>query len=154
LKMSKQSPIAGVPTPSVGVALWQIACQWVSPLRLSRGACEASAASYPTPSWAPPKEAPPVLVAAENSTEEYGPWQWAAVFGRATGLICAEAFVLQENGTLRCPAGSSLWLSRSASRECLYPGAPSRLALQEIVRNADSVSNVWGAQPEETVLVG
>ncbi len=42
--------------------------------------------------WAPPKESPPVLLAAENPPEEYGPWQWAAALGRATGLICAEAF--------------------------------------------------------------
>jgi hypothetical protein len=28
---------------------------------------------------------------------------------------------------------------------------PSTLALQEIVENADSVSSVWGAEPEETV---
>ena len=42
--------------------------------------------------WAAPKEAPPFLVAEENPPEEYGPWQWAAAFGRATGLICAEAF--------------------------------------------------------------
>jgi hypothetical protein len=61
--------------------------------------------------WAPPKEAPPFFVAEETPPEEYGPWQWAAAFGRATGLICAEAFVLQENGTLRCPARASLWLS-------------------------------------------
>jgi hypothetical protein len=37
MKMSKQTPIGGVPTPSVGVALWQIACQWVWNLRLSLG---------------------------------------------------------------------------------------------------------------------
>ena len=61
--------------------------------------------------WAPPKEAPPFLVAMENPPEEYGPWQLAAAFGRATGRFGAEAFVLQENGTLRCPAGASLWLS-------------------------------------------
>ncbi len=61
--------------------------------------------------WAPPKEAPPVLVAEENPPEEYGPWQWAQAFGRATGRLGAEAFVLQENGRLRCPAGASLWLS-------------------------------------------
>src|SRR5437868_2892053 len=61
--------------------------------------------------WAPPKEAPPVLVAEENPPEEYGPWQWAQAFGRATGRFGAEAFVLQENGRLRCPAGASLWLS-------------------------------------------
>src|SRR6266567_2076326 len=61
--------------------------------------------------WAPPKEAPPVLVAEENPPEEYGPWQWAQAFGRATGRFGAEAFVLQEDGKLRCPAGASLWLS-------------------------------------------
>jgi hypothetical protein len=61
--------------------------------------------------WAPPKEAPPVLLPMEEPAEEYGPWQWAASFGRATGRFGAEAFTLQENGRLRCPAGASLWLS-------------------------------------------
>ena len=42
--------------------------------------------------WAPPKEAPPFLVAEENPPEEYGPWQWAAAFGRATGRFGADAF--------------------------------------------------------------
>jgi hypothetical protein len=65
--------------------------------------------------WAPPKEAPPVFVAEENPPEEYGPWQWAAAFGRATGRFGAEDFTLQENGRLRCPAGASLWLSESPS---------------------------------------
>jgi len=41
---------------------------------------------------APPKEAPPFLVAAENPPEEYGPWQWAAAYGRATGRFGADAF--------------------------------------------------------------
>jgi len=45
------------------------------------------------------------------SRESNGPWQWAAAFGAATGRFGADAFVVQENGTLRCPAGSSLWLS-------------------------------------------
>jgi hypothetical protein len=40
--------------------------------------------------WAPPKESPPVFAAVEEVPEAYGPWQWAAAFGRATGLICAE----------------------------------------------------------------
>lgn len=61
--------------------------------------------------WAPPKEAPPVFVAEDPPPEEYGPWQWAAAFGRATGRFGAEAFTMQENGRLRCPAGASLWLS-------------------------------------------
>jgi len=50
-------------------------------------------------------------VVAETPPEEYGPWQWAAAFGRATGRFGAEAFVLQEDGKLRCPAGANVWLS-------------------------------------------
>jgi len=61
--------------------------------------------------WAPPKEAALLFFASENPPEEYGPWQWAAAFGRATGRFGADAFVLQEDGKLRCPAGANLWLS-------------------------------------------
>ena len=61
--------------------------------------------------WAPPKDAPSSLESVEDSPEEYGRGPWAAAFGAATGRLGAEAFVLQENGTLRCPAGSSLGLS-------------------------------------------
>ncbi len=61
--------------------------------------------------WAPAKPAPPFLVPEESSSQEYGPWQQAAAFGRAAGRFGADAFVLQEDGTLRCPAGASLWLS-------------------------------------------
>jgi len=42
--------------------------------------------------WAPPKEAPPLVVPLEDAPEEYGPWQWAAAFGRATGRFGADAF--------------------------------------------------------------
>lgn len=70
--------------------------------------------------WAPPKEAAPVFVTEETPPEEYGPWQWAAAFGRATGRFGADAFVLQENGRLRCPAGASLWLSEVRQENALY----------------------------------
>jgi hypothetical protein len=53
--------------------------------------------------WAPPKEAPSFLVAAENPPEEYGSWQWAAAFGRATGRLGADAFVWATK-TGRCVA--------------------------------------------------
>ncbi len=93
-----------------GQELWQIACQWVWNLRLSLGhAMQGS--ELREIEWAPPKESPPLLLTVEDPPQEYGPWQWAAAFGRATGRFGAEAFVLQENGTLRCPAGASLWLS-------------------------------------------
>ena len=93
-----------------GQELWQIACQWVWNLRLSLGQAMQGSAVREI-EWAPPKEAPPVFVAEESPPEEYGPWQWAAAFGRATGRFGAEDFTLQENGRLRCPAGASLWLS-------------------------------------------
>jgi hypothetical protein len=73
--------------------------------------CRCKRPRYATPSWAPAKEAPPVLVAVENAAQEYGPWQWARAFGAATGRFGAEAFSLQDNGMLRCPAGANLWLS-------------------------------------------
>jgi len=93
-----------------GQELWQIACQWVWNLRLTLGKT-MQGGEVREMEWAPPKEAPPFLMAEENPPEEYGPWQWAQAFGRATGRFGADAFVLQENGRLRCPAGASLWLS-------------------------------------------
>lgn len=70
--------------------------------------------------WAPPKEAPPRFVAVENAPEEYGRGPWARAFGAATGRFGAEAFSLQENGMLRCPAGANLPLARSSPRKCLH----------------------------------
>ena len=93
-----------------GQELWQVACQWVWNLRLSLGQT-MQRGELREMEWAAPKEAPPFLVTEENLPQEYGPWQWAAAFGRATGRFGAEAFTMQENGRLRCPAGASLWLS-------------------------------------------
>src|SRR5581483_4600693 len=67
--------------------------------------------SYATPSWAPPKEAMLLFLAPEPIQEEYSPWQLAGDGGRARGQFPSEAFVMQEDGKLRCPAGVSLWLS-------------------------------------------
>jgi hypothetical protein len=93
-----------------GQELWQIACQWVWNLRLCLGQA-MQGIQLREIEWAPPKEAPAVFIAEDPPPEEYGPWQWAAAFGRATGRFGAEDFVLQEDGKLRCPAGASLWLS-------------------------------------------
>jgi len=93
-----------------GQELWQIACQWVWNLRLALGQ-EMQTDTIREIEWAAAKEAPSLFVAAENAPQEYGPWQWARPFGAATGRFGAEAFTLQENGMLRCPAGASLWLS-------------------------------------------
>ncbi|HKV01707.1 MAG TPA: hypothetical protein VJQ26_06260 [Ktedonobacteraceae bacterium] len=93
-----------------GQELWQIACQWVWNLRLCLGQ-RMRGVQLREIEWAPPKESPPCFEAVEDVPEEYGPWQWAAAFGRATGRFGADAFALQEDGKLRCPAGASLWLS-------------------------------------------
>jgi Transposase DDE domain len=93
-----------------GQELWQVVWQWVWNLRLALGQT-MQRTELREIEWAPPKESPSFLVAAEDPPEEYGPWQWAAAFGRATGRFGADAFTLQEDGKLRCPAGSSLWLS-------------------------------------------
>jgi hypothetical protein len=93
-----------------GQDLWQVACQWVWNLRLSLGKTMQEG-ELRQMEWAPPKEAPPSLLAVEDSPQEYGSWQWATAFGAATRRFGADAFVLQGNGNLRWEARSSLWLS-------------------------------------------
>jgi hypothetical protein len=85
-----------------GQELWQIACQWLWNLRLSLGQT-MQGVQLRDIEWAPAKEAPPLLVEEDSPPEEYGPWQWAAAFGRAMGLICAEDFV-EASRTGRCAA--------------------------------------------------
>src|SRR5437016_8585714 len=67
-----------------GQELWQVTCQWVWNLRLTLGKT-MQGDEVREIEWAPPKEAPTFLVIEESAPEEYGPWQWAAAFGRATG---------------------------------------------------------------------
>jgi hypothetical protein len=77
--------------PECGQELWQIAWQWVWNLRLSLGQRMQGTEGRDS-GWAPSKEAPPFLSPVEDPPEEYGPWQWAAAFGRATGRFGADAF--------------------------------------------------------------
>jgi len=93
-----------------GQELWQIACQWVWNLRLSLGKMMQGGALREM-EWAPPTETAPLFFTWEDPPEEYGPWKCAGEAGRAVGRFTADAFTLQENGRLRCPAGASLWLS-------------------------------------------
>jgi hypothetical protein len=93
-----------------GQELWQIACQWVWNRRLTLGKALQEGETREI-EWAPAKSAPAFLVLQESSSQEYGPGPQATAFGRAAGRFGADAFVLQEDGTLRCPAGASLWLS-------------------------------------------
>lgn len=91
-----------------GQELWQIACQWVWNLRLSLGH-KMQGGELRDMEWSPPKERPPLLSSSDKAQEVYGPWQWARGAGR--GQIGGDAFTLQENGMLQCPAGSFLWFS-------------------------------------------
>jgi hypothetical protein len=43
--------------------------------------------------WAPAKAAPAFVVSDESPVQEYGPWQQAAAFGRASGRFGADSFV-------------------------------------------------------------
>lgn len=94
--------------------------------------------------WAPPKEAAPFFVADQPPPEEYGPWQWAAAFERATGLMCAEdARGCRENGRLRCPVGASLHFWPSASREGFYESGPSTSPPRPIAGAVVCGSSAW-----------
>ncbi len=141
MKMSKKIRIGGVPTPSVGKNFGKLrangcgtcASHW------DRGCREAS---YATPSWAPPKEAPPFVVAAENPPEEYGPWQWAAQFGRATGRIASRYLRLTRERETALPGRGKPVVERSASRECVYESVPSTWPTRPIVCHVLSESSV------------
>jgi hypothetical protein len=98
-----------------GQELWQVACQWVWNLRLSLGKTMQEAELREI-EWAPPKEAPPLLEVLEDSQEVYGPWQWAAAFGAATG-----------RGLRRCLCPARGWQAPLSSRiEPLALGSSSR----------------------------
>jgi hypothetical protein len=94
-----------------GQEVWQLVWQWVWNLRLA-----LSAAGTETPlrqmEWAPPSTGPIQRLAepAAQGDPEYGPLAWARARG---GRLGAEAFVWQEDGTLRCPRGVELWLSET-----------------------------------------
>ena len=94
-----------------GQEFWQIIWQWVWNLRVA-----LSAACTETPlrqmEWAPPSTGPTQSLAepALQGEPAYGPLEWARAWG---GRLGADAFVLQEDGTLRCPHGVGLWLSET-----------------------------------------
>jgi hypothetical protein len=96
-----------------GQELWQIASQWVWNVRLTLGQT-VQARPLREIEWSPmPDTLPattPSISPEEAREEEYGPLHWAGDAGRARGRFAASAFVLQEDGTLQCPAGAILWL--------------------------------------------
>src|SRR2546421_5604753 len=105
-----------------GQELWQIACQWVWNLRLCLGQT-MQGVQVRELEWAPAKAAPAVYGASEPSPQEYGPWQWAAAFGRATGRFGAEDARVARGREAALPSRGQPVVERSASRECLYPAS-------------------------------
>ena len=110
MKMSKKIPIAGVPTRSVGRNSGKLPVNGCGTCGCRLGKT-MQGGELREMEWAPPTETAPLSCAWEDPPEEYGPWQCAGESGRAAGRFTADAFALQENGKLRCPAGASLWLS-------------------------------------------
>jgi hypothetical protein len=94
-----------------GQELWQIVWQWVWNLRL---ACSAGCAQSPLREmeWASPGPGSTLTLAepAPHDEPEYGPLAWARA---RSGRLGAEAFVLQDDGMLRCPQGVALWQSET-----------------------------------------
>src|SRR5690242_15949506 len=105
--MWKKIPIAGARTPSMARNCGKVRAHGC-------GTCGSHAGKLmQLPAlreleWAPSKEATLLLPIPEPTPEEYGPWRLAGEVGRARGQIAGSAFVWQEDGKLRCPAGANL----------------------------------------------
>jgi hypothetical protein len=153
MKMSKKTRIAGVPTRSADKNSGKLRGSRVWNLRLALGQ-EMQTDTRREIEWAAAKEAPSVFVAAENTPEEYGPWQWARPFGGATGRFGAESFTLQDNGMLRCEAGSKSEPRAKCVKKTPLRSGPSMWPPRWIVRTVNCGDNAWVEEPKATVLVG
>lgn len=116
-----------------GQELWQIACQWVWNLRLSLGYA-MQGEELREIEWAPPKARPPLFSASDEIPETYGDWQWAKGGGR--GQIGGSAFLMQDDGTPRCPAGATLWFSELRQENAFTQRAVFLAALEDCQRCA------------------
>jgi hypothetical protein len=84
-----------------------------------------------------------MLLPMEVPPQEYGPWQWATAFGRATGLICAEDARFARGREAALPSRGLLVVERSASRECLYESWPSTWPIRQIASSVLFGSSAW-----------
>jgi hypothetical protein len=92
-----------------GQEFWQIVSQWVWNLRLSLGQTMHTDPVLRDIEWAPPTHTPDRLVDQPEAPKQYGPWVWAATPGGTKNpRFGAEKFVVQDEKTLRCPAGRTL----------------------------------------------
>lgn len=94
-----------------GQEFWQVVWQWVWNLRLAFSTGWSDTALRQM-EWAPPHTGSmqSLVEPAPDDGSDYGPLEWARARG---GRLGAEAFPLQDNGTLRCPHGVVLWLSET-----------------------------------------
>ncbi len=131
-----------------GQELWQIACHWVWNRRLCLGQT-LQGVQVREIEWAPPKETPPVFVAEDPPAEEYGPWQWAAAVGRATGRFGAEDARVARGWEAALSSRGQPVVERSASRECLYESRLSTWPTRPIVCHVLCQSSVSRRGPKE-----
>jgi hypothetical protein len=113
MKISRKISIAGVPTPNVGKSCGKLRESAVWNLRLSLGQ-RMQGVQVREIEWAPPKETPAVFGASEPSPQEYGPWQWATAFGRATGRFGAEDARVAREREAALPSRGQSVVERSA----------------------------------------
>ena len=136
-----------------GQELWQIACQWVWNLRLTLGKT-MQAGELREMEWAPAKASPPLLVAVETLPEEYGPWQWAAAFGRATGRFGAEDARLTRERETALPSRGKPLVERSARVKMPSHNAPSPWPTRPIVSGVPCGKSVWRKAPKQIMPAG
>jgi hypothetical protein len=91
-----------------GQELWQVVCQWVWNLRLTLGH-QMQEQPMRRVEWALPRGLLARLQADETTYPVYGPWHIAKRGPK--GKFPDRSFPLQDDGTLRCPAGATLRLS-------------------------------------------
>jgi hypothetical protein len=108
----EQDPDRWVSHTPCGQELWQVICQWMWNVRLELGAQLSPAAmrwtefasALPTPALSASE---PLLAETPPMPVTYGPPKFARP--SFTGGFAGEAFPLQPDGTLRCPANRPLY---------------------------------------------
>jgi hypothetical protein len=108
----EQNPDRWCSFTECGQELWQITSQWIWNLRLALGK-QMQAEPLRDIEWAPPVETPAMPEDQPDAPTQYGPWHLSSAPGGAKHpRFGADDFVWQDDGTLQCPAGSTLRMSR------------------------------------------
>jgi hypothetical protein len=104
----EQDPDRWCSYSACGQELWQVVSQWVWNLRLTLG-YQMQERPMRQMEWTLPRGLLARLQADGTTYPVYGPWQVAR--GSPRGKFPDRSFPLQDDGTLRCPAGATLLLS-------------------------------------------